>query len=234
MHLVYIDDSYEHPYQIYSAIAVPANRWREFFERIKVWRRELNDSDGILITKEFHATEFCGGRGRLGPQVVGKYRRSRIFLEALELLNGMEGLRIFNVCRTSRPEWALERLMTRIHKTMETWDSYATLIMDEGKEAEITRLLRKMGVYNPVPVYVGPGQIELQNLPIQRILEDPVFKPSDRSYFVQMADFVAYSLLRKEKQLASKNAYGYHQMFDVLTNVVAREASIHDPMGVIR
>lgn len=234
MHLVYIDDSYEHPYQIYSAIAVPANRWREFFDRIKAWRRELNQSDGILITKEFHATEFCGGRGRLGPQVVGKYRRSRIFLEALQLLNSMEGLRVFNVCRTSKPEWALERLMTRIHKTMETWDSYATLIMDEGKEAEITRLLRKMGVYNPVPVYVGPGQTELKNLPIQRILEDPVFKPSDRSYFVQMADFVAYSLLRKEKQLASKNKYGYHEMFDVLTDVVAREASLHDPMGVIR
>lgn len=40
---------------------------------------------------------------------------------------------------------------------MQTWDSYATLILDEGKEAETTRLLRKMGVYNPVPVYVGPG-----------------------------------------------------------------------------
>jgi hypothetical protein len=229
-----MDDSYEHPYQLYSAVAVPAHRWREYFERVKAWRRALNQSDGILITKEFHATEFVGGRGRLGPNVVGKYRRSRIFLEAMELLNGMEDLRIFNVCRTSKPEWALERLITRIHKTMETWDSYATLIIDEGKEAETTRLLRKMGVYNPVHVYVAHGQTELKNLPVQRILEDPVFKPSDRSYFVQLADFVAYALLRREKQLASKNRYGYHQMFDKLTDVVAREASRTDPMGVIR
>lgn len=49
-----------------------------------------------------------------------------------------------------------------------------------------------------------------------------------------MADFVAYSLLRKEQPLASKNAYGYHECFDILTDVAAREASLTDPMGVIR
>lgn len=234
MHLVYIDDSFEKPRQIYSAIAIPAAKWREFFDHIKAWRRALNASDGILVTKEFHATEFVAGRGRLGPNVIGKWRRAEIFREAMGLLNGMDGLRIFNVCHTTKPEWALERLLTRVHKTMETWDSHATLIMDEGKEAEITRLMRKMGVFNPVPVYVGPGVIQIKNLAISRVLEDPVFKPSDRSYFIQMADFVAYALLRREARLPSKDKYGYHEMFDLLTDVVAREASIHDPMGVIR
>jgi hypothetical protein len=31
MHLIYIDDSFEKPRQIYSAIAVPAGQWRAFF-----------------------------------------------------------------------------------------------------------------------------------------------------------------------------------------------------------
>lgn len=234
MHLVYVDDSYEKPAQIYSAIAVPANQWRVYFSRLKEWRRQLKETDGILVTKEFHATDFAAGRGRLGPQIVGKYRRSRIFREALSLLNGMEGLRIFNVIRNDHPEWALERLLTRIHKTMETWGSHALMIFDEGKEAEITRLLRKMGVYNPVPVYVAPGVTETRNLAVDRIIEDAVFKRSDRSYFIQMADFVAYSLLRREKRLDSKDAYGYHECFELLGGVVAREASLRDPMGVIR
>ena len=234
MHLIYIDDSFEKPHQIYSAIAVPAHLWRPFFQHVKAWRQELKRTDGILITKELHATEFAGGRGRLGPRVVGKYRRSQIFREAMLMLNSFEGIKIFNVCHTARPEWALERLITRINKTMEAWDSHAMLIIDEGKEAEITRLLRKMGVFNPVPVYIGPGVYQMRNLPVDRILEDPVFKPSDRSYFVQMADFVAYALLRRERRLASKDRYGYHQCFDLLGDVVAREASTHDPMGVIR
>ncbi|GFO80521.1 MAG: hypothetical protein A49_01480 [Methyloceanibacter sp.] len=117
---------------------------------------------------------------------------------------------------------------------METWDSHAMLICNEGKELEFIRLMRKMGIYNPVPIYVTPGVLEVQNLPTTRILEDPFFKSSDRSYFVQMADFVAYGLLRREKRLAAKDHYGLHTCFDLLTDVVAREASRTDPMGIIR
>ena len=58
---------------------------------------------------------------------------------------------------------------------MEAWDSHAILICDEGKNAEVTRLIRKMRVYNPVPVYVGPGTLQTQNLATHRIVEDPVF-----------------------------------------------------------
>jgi hypothetical protein len=234
MHLIYIDDSYENPKQTYAAIAVPASGWRTSFTVILQWRRALKRSDGILVSREFHATDFVAGRGRLGPNMVPKGRRCAIFREAFTLLNGMEGIRVFSSCRTSRPEWAFERLITRIHKTMETWDSHAVLICDEGKEADFTRLLRKLGTYNPVPVYIGLRQLEVQNLATVRILEDPFFKESSRSFFVQMADFVAYGLLRREKHLESKNRYGLHECFDLLPDVVVRIASIHDQMGVIR
>ena len=152
----------------------------------------------------------------------------------MTFLNGLEGVQIFTSCRQSNTDWALERLMTRIQKTMQTWDSHAMMIFDEGKEAEITRLLRKMGVYNPVPVYVAPGITETRNLALDRFIEDPIFKDSARSYFVQMADFVAYALLRREKRLVSKDKYGIHECFDLLSDVVVKTASIRDPMGVIR
>lgn len=234
MHLIYIDDSYEKPFQIYAAIAIPAAQWAGCFDAIKQWRRAIKASDGILVTKELHATEFCGGRGRLGTEIVGKYRRSQIFNEALSLLNNMDGLKIFTVCHTQNRHWALERLLTRINKTLGAWDSRAVMYFDEGKEAEITRLLRRMGIFNPVPVYVAPGVTEIQNLKLDRILEDPVFKDSSKSYFVQMADFVAYALLRKECRLPSKDKYDYHTSFYKLQNVLVREVSIRDAFGIIR
>lgn len=233
MHLIYVDDSYEKPFQIYAAIAIPANHWDECFQAIKNWRRGLKETDGILVTKEFHATDFCGGRGRLGNQVIGKYRRSQIFNEALALLNNLP-IKIFTVCHTQNPDWAMERLLTRVNKTLGEWDSYGVMYLDEGKEAETTRLFRRLGVYNPVPVYVARGVTEIQNLKLDRLLDDPVFKDSERSYFVQMADFVAYALLRKENRLPSKDKYGYHQSFYGLQNVLAREASTKDALGIIR
>lgn len=234
MHLIYIDDSFENPVQTYAAIAIPEAAWRPCFNALIEWRRALKRSDGILVRKEFHATKFVAGRGNLGPQVVTKYRRSRIFREAFSLLNEMEGLRVFSSCRSSNRDWTFERLITRIQRTMDTWDSRALLICDEGKEAEFTRLIRKMAIWNPVPVYIAPGETEFRNIATTRIIEDPFFKPSERSIFIQLADFVAYGLLRREKHLDSKNAYGLHECFDLLSNVVVRAASKTDPMGVIR
>lgn len=152
-------------------------------------------------------------------------------------MNDLDAVRVFTSCRFDHQEWCFERLVNRINRTMEAWDSHAMLICDEGKEAEYTRLIRKMGVYNPIGsrygVWLDTGETN-KNLPITRILEDPFFKQSDRSYFVQLADFVAYGLLRREKHLASKNRYGLHRSFDELQNVVVRACNPRDPMGVIR
>ena len=237
MHLVYIDDSYERPYQIYSAIAVDAVRWRDAFNTLKGWRSQLRDSDGIFVTKELHATDFVAGRGRLGPYVVTKHRRAQIFFHALKLLNRTEGIHIFNTCRTEKQDWAFERLLNRINRTMKAWDSQCILFCDEGNEGGYTRLARKMAVHNPIPSQFGTwrdtGRMT-RNIPTERILEDLLFKNSEKSYFIQMADFCAYALLRREKHLASKNKYGIHKAFDELTDVVVKAANQRDPMGVIR
>ena len=125
----------------YSAIAVPAVAWRDIFDALKGWRRQINESDGILVTKELHATVFLAGRGRLGPRVVTKHRRSQIFFGAFKLLNRTEGISIFSTCRTDHPDWAFERLLNRINRTMKTWDSQCILFCDEGNEGKYTRLL---------------------------------------------------------------------------------------------
>lgn len=237
MHLIYIDDSYEKPCITFSAVAIPANRWLDIFTSLKSWRHSLKESDGILVTREFHATEFVSGHGRLGPRVVTKHRRSQIFFEALRFFNQQKGLRVFNVCRTHHTDWAFERLLNRIDRTMREWDSHALLICDEGKEAEYTRLVRKMSVHNPIPsrygVWLDTGEAT-RNITIDRILEDPFFKESDRSYLIQMADFCAYALLRREKRLPSKDMYRIHTCFDALIDVVVRQANPADPMGIIR
>lgn len=112
---------------------------------------------------------------------------------------------------------------------MQAWGSHALLICDEGKEAEYTKLSRQLSVWNPIRV--GPY---LNNVATTRIIEDTFFKPSDRSYFIQLADFCSYALLRREKRLASKDRYGIHRSFNVLTDIVVREVSPKDPMGIIR
>ena len=233
MHLIYLDDSGEKPYQIFSALAVPADQWTSTFRRIKAWRRALNESDGIQVAKEFHATSFCAGRGKLGLKDVYKQRRCQIFREALSLLANTPGLMLFN-CRMRDQKKAYEYLMNRINRTMQARNSHAFIIADEGQEAEYTRIIRKLSVHNPIPSryggwYGGPTK----NITLDYILDDPVFRDSGRSYFIQMADFCAYALLRREVQIESKNKYGLHTAFDLLEPICVKECNTKDPMGII-
>jgi len=237
MHLIYIDDSQDKPTYCFSALAVPDDQWLDTFKAVKGWRKSLRDTDGIYITKELHAWKFVSGRGRIAPDVVTKWRRCQIFREALQFVAGLEHVSIFNVCLDHRQDWAFERLLNRINRTMAAWGSRAILICDEGKEADYTRLTRKMSVYNPIPSQFGIWQDtgkDTKNIPIDRIIEDPFFKSSEKSYFIQMVDFCAYALLRKEKPIPSKSKYGIHLAFQNLDPLCVKVANRRDPYGIIR
>jgi hypothetical protein len=114
----------------------------------------------------------------------------------------------------------------------------AVIVADEGREREITRALRKMGVYNPIPSRIGTWDdgSRTKNVPVERVIEDPVFKKSHQSYFIQLADSVAYSLLKRET-VPTPNAkrYGIDKMFeDTLAGVCWKKASRFDPLGIVR
>lgn len=237
MHLVYLDDSRDEELCVFSGLIVPAAEWRACFEYLREFRRGLKASDGIFVRKELHAWKFVSGRGRISDRVVTKYRRAEIFKEALRLAAGLPGVRIINGVTTADDDQRIfEWIANRVHRTMEAWESHAILICDEGKEATYTRLVRRMGVFNPIPSRLGewPEGTRTRNITVDRILEDPFFKISQRSYFIQLSDFCAYALLRRERPVASKTRYGLDTAFEILDAALLREATANDPQGVLR
>jgi len=96
---------------------------------------------------------------------------------------------------------------------------------------------QELYVYNPVPGRVGvwrdTGQ-SWKNVPLDRVVEDPFFKDSAQSYFVQLVDLSAYALLRRERPIPSKTKYGLDTAFNILSPILVREARPRDPDGIIR
>lgn len=147
-------------------------------------------------------------------------------------------MRLFNaVFPRKQDETAFEWLLNRVNRTLKAWGSRAVLVCDQGKEISYTRLVRRMYIYNPIPSQYGQwldsGQ-KWKNIPLERIVEDPFFKDSAQSYFIQLVDFAAYALLRRENPLPSKTRYGIDQAFNLLTPILVREATRKDPDGIIR
>jgi hypothetical protein len=237
MHLIYIDDSRDERTCLFSALALPVDQWHDAFQQMREFRHRLRRTYGIYVYKELHACEFVSGHGRPSEQIVTKWNRAVIFRQTLEVMARLPGARLFNaVFPRKDDERAFERLLEAINRTLRAWGSYAILICDEGKEVVYTHLVRRMYAYYPAPDLpeIWLDSPDWHDTPVDRVVEDPFFKDSAQSYFVQMVDFRAYALLRRERPVASKTRYGLDTAFDILHPILVRDAWPHDPEGIIR
>jgi hypothetical protein len=163
VHIVYIDDSGDQEWAIFSALAIPAELWRDTFEKVKEFRQALKHKDGILLRKELHAVDFIPGRGRpAGPKrAVLKHRRSEIFRETLTLTAALPEAKSLNAAGPRRYEDRLfERLLVRIHVCMRKSDpqSHALIISDKGKEVAYTNSVASWAPSTRFQVSTGDGR----------------------------------------------------------------------------
>ncbi len=240
MHIVYIDESSDHSANVttISALAVPAESWADCFERLRLFRRELKQSDDIFVQKELHAWKLVSGRGAIAPGIVTKHRRCEIFREHVKLTAELPGVRLFNaVFPTKDVERAMERLLNRVNTCVAARGSRFLVVCDQGKEVVYTRLARRMRVYNAIPSRYGAwGDVgsATKSIPLDRMIEDPFFKDSKQSYFIQLVDMCCYALLRREYPVASRSRYDVHTAFSQLAPILCREASATDGEGILR
>lgn len=236
MFLAYIDDSKDSALACFSALVLPASRWLAAERLIIDYRRRLKTSDGILVTKEFHATDLVAGRGDLGA-VVSKWRRARIFEDALTFVTTLPNVAILNACvPRSLEDRAFERLAGRLNVFATKAQSHIMLIADEGKD--FTPLIRRMRRSNCITSAHGSwsGDAASKNKPLDRIVEDIVYRDSKHSTFIQLADLCAFSLLRFERPTPKIVAAGLDAAFRRLDPVVVKHAFTKDPkgLGIIR
>ena len=94
-------------------------------------------------------------------------------------------------------------------------------------------LLRQVRRYNPVPNQPahGPGY---RNLPVTGVIEDPSFRDSEHSYFIQAADMCAYLLYQQLEPNAYIRKKSGQNYFHRLDPILCKVASPGDPHGVVR
>jgi hypothetical protein len=234
MHLVYIDDSHDNANYCFSALLLDAAQWYHHFAYLKSLRNQLKASDGIFTTRELHATDFVGGRGNVAPQVIRRSRRVQIFNWYLDQLAAMPGLSIIHGCMADE-ETVFERILNRIDRTMQARNDVALIISDQGKNYD--GMLRRMRYVNTIPSAFGvwPSGNTTQNIPIQRIIEDIVYRDSESSLFIQAADFCAFALLRFLAPTNAATRLGFDRSVHRLDPVIFKTANRKCPhnLGIV-
>ncbi|HEY0113072.1 MAG TPA: DUF3800 domain-containing protein [Allosphingosinicella sp.] len=240
MLFAYMDESKErNSFFVYSVLVVNADRWPVVFRKVKDFRKQLRERHGIYLAQELHASAFAAGKGQISDRVLDKPARADIFREVLTFVATAKEFAIMSSVNVSQ-ERAFERLMNRINRTAEAKGKHKVLLIcDEGEERQVTKEIRRMRIHNPIPSNRGRwfGTADAtKNIPLSQFIEDPVFKDSKQSYFIQLVDFCAYALLRSERPLPARTTLGHDRMYEILRPICQTVNNPADPrgLGIIR
>ena len=110
---------------------------------------------------------------------------------------------------------------------------HGILVPDATDVKKLTALLRKMRRFNPVPNQLGYAA-PIRNLTLRHTVEDPVFRDSAHSLFIQAADLCAFLAYQQEAPSAYVRKQGGHKLYQQLDPILCKVASSKDPQGIVR
>ena len=253
MYLMYVDESGDpglvrspNQYFVLSGLVMHELRWREFMDQTMVFRQRMKRTYGLGIRDEIHAAEFVRSSGSTGLKRNIRYLILRHF--AVEL-SRMNWLSLTNVVVDKRSkaanydvfESAWRALFQRFENTLayrnfpgpQNADDLGLVICDDTNGGKLSKLMRRMGSYNPIPnqQHAGPGY---RNLPIRKIIEDPNLRNSKDSHAIQAADLCAYLLFQNLNPNGFMKKVGGQNLFKTLDPILNKNASRNDPFGIVR
>jgi len=253
MYLMYIDESGDigiekspTDYFILSAIIFHELRWSSLLDNLIDFRRHLRDTKGLKLREEIHATSFVNRPGDL--RRIKRNDRIDILKQCIDWLKNQPDINIITiVCKKqnkSKEEVFLrswQALIQRFENTIRhrnfsgpaNPDDKGLILPDITDDTKLTQLVRKMRRFNPIPHKQSLFLSGYRNLPLDYIIEDPVFRNSKNSFFHQMVDVVSYCA----RQLYEPNKYmrkkGGHRFYQRLEPVLIKRASTIHPLGIV-
>lgn len=233
-------------YYVLSGLVVHELRWRIYLDEIIELRREFRQRFEFRLRDEFHAARLLTRPGDLAR--IPRHQRLQMIRLYADLMARLPDVNLINIvvdkqgkASDSRVfEWAWKTLIQRFENTVshrnfpgpQNADERGAIFCDHTQDRKLTHLLREMRRFNPVP-----GKFTLntapRNLPLQYIIEDPVYRDSAHSYFIQAVDLAAFLLYQHLAPNAYMRDKGGRNYFKRLEPVLCRVASNRDPSGIV-
>lgn len=250
MYIMYVDESGDiglvnspTKYYILSALVVHENRWYEALDELIEFRKMLRNTKKLKLREEIHAAHFINKPGELIR--IPMYERVDILKQCIQWINNRKYLNVFSIRidKTSAQydskekvfETAWNYLIQRFENTLEYrnfngpnfGDDKGIIFTDKTDEVKLKLIYRKMRKFNPVPNNRELFMEGSRMLNVKMIIEDPVHRDSNNSYFIQLVDVIAYMCFQKyqaNSRAKSKGLHNYYKRLDeVLTKVVSKK-----------
>ncbi len=254
MYLMYVDESgdvglQDTPtrYFVLSGLAVHELRWSPYLEQIIAFRRRIRKRYGLHMREEIHASAMINDPGEMLR--IKRHNRLAIIRKFADELAQMSDLNVINVVvdKSNKSaeydvfEQAWQALIQRFENTIskrnfrgpQNPEERGVIIADSTDARKLVRIIRRMRRYNPVPSRPEYGE-GYRNILLQTVIEDPWFKDSAESFYIQAADlcaFLLYQHLAPNAYMKKKSGQNY---LERLQPIFCTVASTTDPLGIVR
>ncbi len=256
MYLAYYDESGDDGWPktstdvfVLSAVYMHHLDWKENHQKMHAFRKQLWQSHRFPFSFEFHTREFLLDKDPYRNLNYSPGDRREILELTCDMIASLN-CRIINVvinkASISRQDYdVLDNAFTysiqRIENDLSAQGNRFLIISDEGRVGKMRKTARRIQRFNPIQSKYGHGYYRKE---IEHLIEDPLPKKSDQSYFIQIADTAAYLVglhIRNElgrsglpnrlaKYMSSADIRGYLERLKPSLNL---NASRHHEFGVV-
>lgn len=123
---------------------------------MKSFREELRRDHGVFLAYELHAWKFVPGRGRPANRAIEKDERAEIFRKTLKFIAESKCFTVVSSCSRTQ-EYALERLVTRIHNTAVNKKETVLLFLTRAMKSQSPNVLDECAYTTLYRASVGCG-----------------------------------------------------------------------------
>lgn len=184
-----------------GCVLIDADLWPRAFDEFLLFRRRLKTTYGLPMRAEVKANYLIRNSGPFRALGLGPSERHLLFRAHLRVLEHLPA-RAFAICidkrgkQTSPAEnfdMAWEALLQRLERTSSAEKATFMISHDEGDNAGVRRWVRRSRRHLTAGSAFGTGSLRHA---ADRLVDDPIARKSEQSYFIQLADLVAYSAFR--------------------------------------
>lgn len=258
MYLAYYDEAgddgyptYSSPLFVFSACYLHHLHWKTTFQALIEVRRQMKSDYGIPVLMEMHWRHFLLDKEpyrSIGLSEAAKLAIIGAYCDALAQLN----IKFVNICIVKPRvqshgyqvldtafKYSIQRIENDLDPTSNP-DNRFMIITDPGRVGKMRKTARRIQRVNYIPSKFGPDSYRKE---IETLIEDPLPKDSDQSFFIQSCDLVSYLVyLDRIRRTGSgsvpnrlPNAVDSTQVEDWLNRLLPSlntQAATEDPWGV--
>jgi len=185
-----------------GCVLVDADKWPSAFDELLKFRRRLRDRFGVPMRAELKANYLIRSSGDIRGLGLAPGERYVIYRAHMRVLESLPARAFAVVLLKDRHvgltptgvfDLTWETLLQRLSNTSRKESATFVVLHDEGENDAVRRWVRRSRRYLTSGSAYGPGQL---SNPARLLVDDPIPRKSHQSYFVQMADLVAYAGFR--------------------------------------